>query len=104
LARDATLDAAGALRIAGGTTTFSASRCAAFTSGMLELGENDVVDVVAELCASGRPLLTIADGWRLDAQARGVRATAPFLGMRFADGAGPLTAADRGRGLTADAT
>lgn len=103
LARDATLDAAGLLRVAGGTTTFVARECAAFAARTLELGENDIVDVSADLCGGRGPLLTIADGWRLEAAARDVSAVAPFLGMRFTGAAGPLTAWDRGRGLEATA-
>lgn len=103
LARDATLDAAGTLRIGGGTTTFAARECALFTADRLELGENDVTGVSARLCGGEGPLLTIADGWRLQAAAREVEAAAPFLGLRFAGAAGPLTAADRGRGLQATA-
>lgn len=103
LARAATLDAAGILRIGGGTTTFAARECALFTAERLELGENDVTDVSARLCGGEGPLLTIADGWRMQAAAREVGATAGFLGLRFTDAAGPLNAADRGRGLQAEA-
>lgn len=105
LARGATLRTDGLLRIADGRTSFVPVGCAPFTAELLDLGENDVSDVSARLCpVAGVPLLTIADGWRFDAQAEALAATAPFLGMRVSDASGRVSARDRGGDLAIDAT
>lgn len=104
LARGASLSTEGLLRIADGRTSFIASRCSPFTATMLELGENDVSDVSASLCpVSGQPLVTIADGWRFEAEARALSAAAPFLGMRVSDASGRVSARDPGGSLAIDA-
>lgn len=104
LARGAAFSTDGLLRIADGRTSFIATRCSPFTATMLELGENDVSDVSASLCpVSGQPLVTIADGWRFEAEARALSAAAPFLGMRVSDASGRLSARDPGGSLAIDA-
>lgn len=104
LARDASLSTQGLLRIADGRTSFIATACTPFQAALLELGENDVSDVSASLCpVPGTPLLTIADGWRFEAQAQGLSAAAPFLGMRVSDASGRVSARDPGRSLAIDA-
>ena len=104
LARDASLSTDGLLRIADGRTSFVPVGCSPFTAGLLELGENDVSDVSTSLCpVSGAPLLTIADGWRFEAQAQALQATAPFLGMRVSDASGRVSARDPGGNLAIDA-
>ena len=102
LARGARLDATGMLRIAGGRTTFSPVGCFPFSAALLELGENDIADVSANLCPTDGPMLTIADGWRFEAQARSLSATAPFLGMAVTDGAARVSARDPGGALSID--
>lgn len=104
LARGARLDAAGMLRIAGGRTTISPAGCFPFSAALLELGENDIADVSASLCPVDGPMLTIADGWRFEAQARGLVATAPFLGMAVSDASARVTAHDPGGALSIDTT
>jgi hypothetical protein len=104
LARGASVSTEGLLRIADGGTSFIASGCSPFTATLLELGENDVSDVSASLCpVPGRPLVTIADGWRFEAEARALSAAAPFLGMRVSDASGRVSANDPGGSLAIDA-
>jgi hypothetical protein len=104
LARGAAISTEGLLRIVDGRTSFIATRCSPFTSTLLELGENDVSDVSASLCpVSGLPMVTIADGWRFEAEARALSAEAPFLGMRVSDASGRVSARDPGGSLAIDA-
>lgn len=86
-------NAAGTLRLAGGAMTFTASRCVIASVAHVELGENDVESIAGEICpVPGRPMATVANGgWRLDAEAKGVSALAPFLQVRVSEAAGPLT-------------
>jgi hypothetical protein len=84
---DAEIDAAGALRIAGGAMRFTAGRCATVSARHVELGENDVEAASGSFCpVAGRPLLTFAGGdWRIDGQARAAAARAPFLQAAVSD-------------------
>jgi len=100
LARGARLSAAGMLRIGGGRTTFSPAGCFPFSAALLELGENDVAQVSASLCPTQGPMLTIADGWRFEAQARRLSAAAPFLGMAASEVSARVTARDPGGALS----
>lgn len=85
------LDTAGELRVAGGSTSFVASRCAAVTAQRLELGENDIEAIAAKVCPAGGPMLTLAKGgWRLRGRAEGVGARAPFLEARISEAAGDI--------------
>jgi hypothetical protein len=104
LARGLRLDTGGLLRIGGGRTTFSAASCFPFSAGMLDLGDNDVTDVEASVCPGRGPMLTIADGWRFDADIQDLSANAPFLGMSLSAVSGHVAAGDAGRGLTLTAT
>lgn len=99
------VEAAGALRIAGGSTTFTASGCAPVRAKKLELGANDLEGLSGRLCPAGGPLFHLADGnWRLHARAEGLTAAAPFAQARVEDGAGLLEAAQRSGRLTVNAT
>lgn len=103
LARGAELSTEGLVRIADGRTSFIAAGCSPFTADLLELGENDVSDVSVNLCPVDQPLVTIADGWRFEAEARALQAAAPFLGMRVTEAAGRVSARDPGGALGIDA-
>lgn len=103
LARGARLETAGMLRIGGGRTTYSAAACFPFSAALLDLGDNDVADVATQICPVEQPLLTIADGWRFEAQARNLRAAAPFLGMAVSDATARVSARDSGGALGIDA-
>ena len=104
LARGLRLDTDGLLRIGGGRTTFSAASCFPFSVERLELGDNDVTDVEAGVCPGRGPMLTIADGWRFDADIRDLSANAPLLGLAMSAVTGHATAGDAGQGLTLTAT
>jgi len=103
LGRGVALDAAGRLATTPAGLTFTTTRCTPLTVERLELGENDVIDLIGGLCPSGRPLVTVAEGgWRLDGRLTDVSARAPFLALRVEAGQGPLTVrgAPGGLGLT----
>ena len=104
LARGLRLEPAGLLRIVSGRTTFAAASCFPVRVERLDLGETDVQDVSASLCPTSGSMLTVADGWRFEAEARGLGAQAPFLGMAVSDATARLVARDPGGrlGLTAD--
>ncbi|WP_293898106.1 YdbH domain-containing protein [Phenylobacterium sp.] len=102
LARDAQLDAAGRLRIAGGATTFTASRCAAFKVAQLDFGANDIEGLSGQLCPADAPLASTGGGdWRLTGRAAGVAAAVPFAQVRLADGAGRVMVGSRRGRLSA---
>lgn len=103
LARGARIQTAGMLRIADGRTTFTAAGCFPFSAALLELGENDVADVSTQLCPVQAPLITISNGWRFEAEARGLAASAPFLGMTVTEAGAQVTAHDTGGDLAIDA-
>jgi len=95
------LDTAGELRVAGGSTSFFASRCAAVTAQRLELGENDIEDIDAKVCPTSAPMLTVAEGgWRLRGRAQAMSARAPFLEARISEAAGDLDFRGAGETLT----
>lgn len=88
---DGDFDAAGALRIAGGVTSFTASRCAAVKASRMELGVNDVLGLDGRLCPSGPPLLTLSHGaWRIVGRVDGAAASVPFLQARLQAAAGRI--------------
>ena len=101
LARGVTLDAAGRLGTGPAGLTFTASRCTPLTVERLELGENGVTDVAGALCATGGPLVVVADGgWRVDGRLTDLSAQAPFLAVRVEDAAGPLAVRGSPAGLS----
>ncbi len=103
LARGAVLQTAGQATWSGGRLRYAARGCAQVQAERLELGENDVVNVQGRLCPVSRPMLELVGGdWRLNGRIDGVSAAAPFLEMRFANAAGPLSASSRNGGLEAD--
>jgi hypothetical protein len=97
---DGEVSTAGDLRLAGGSTAFTASRCTTLSLARLELGENDVEAVDGEICPTGAPLLSFANGgWRMRGQAKGVKADVPFLEARVAEAAGRIDASGQGADL-----
>ncbi|WP_298124359.1 YdbH domain-containing protein [Brevundimonas sp.] len=101
LARGVTLDVAGRLGAGPAGLTFTAARCTPLTVERLELGENDVTDVAGALCATGGPLVRVADGgWRVDGRLTDLAARAPFLAVRVEDAAGPLAVRGTPAGLS----
>lgn len=65
--QDGAFEEAGDLRLANGAIDFTASACAPITAAHIELGENDLEKVAAQLCpVKGAPLFSMKDGeWRL---------------------------------------
>jgi hypothetical protein len=87
------LDVAGTLRIADGTSSFAAARCASVSARKVVFGANDVERLTGQLCPGGGAMVTLAPGrWRLRAQVGGLAADAPFLRARIAGGAGGVVA------------
>lgn len=96
----ATLDAAGKVRMASGSTRFAASRCAVLTVRRLDLGENDVEAIDGRICPMGAPMLTLADGgWRLRGRAEGLEAEVPFLEAKVSQTAGLIDFGGAGESL-----
>jgi hypothetical protein len=88
-----TIDAAGVLKFAGGTTSFTASGCVPIRARRLEFGANDIEAMAGRLCPDGQPLFSMAGGaWKLHARADGVTAAAPFAQVRIEGGAGRVDA------------
>ncbi|MDB5475372.1 MAG: hypothetical protein JWP49_883 [Phenylobacterium sp.] len=99
----AVIDAAGTLRIAAGTTSFTADRCASVTAARLNLGTNSAEHVTTRICPTGGPLLRIArGGWSLAGRAENAAASIPFLQASLAEGSGQVRLADAGGKLSAD--
>ena len=97
------VDAAGDLRIAGTTTSFTASRCVSLTADHVELGDSDLERLSGEVCPSGAPLLSLNGGaWRVRGQARGLAVELPFLEARLSQASGPIDL--RGAGERIDGT
>ncbi len=97
----ATLDTSGELRLAGGSTSFIANRCATLTAQRLELGENDIEAIDGRVCPTGAPMLTLAKGgWRLRGRAEALSARAPFLEARVSEAAAGLDFRGAGEALT----
>lgn len=84
-------DASGALRLAGGTLSFTGDRCAQVRAPRLNFGGNDVHSFASRLCPADGPLLTLAGGdWRVLGRAEETSAEVPFLQAKIAKGAGRL--------------
>src|SRR5690606_31665481 len=79
-----------------------ADGCFPFSAARLELGENDVETLNGELCPTDQAMLTLAAGWRFQAEARALEARAPFLSMNAHEGRGLVDASDTGSGLIMD--
>jgi hypothetical protein len=85
-------DAAGTLRLADGTVSFTGDRCADVAAARLNFGTNDVRKFAARLCpAAGRPLISLKGAdWRIAGRAEAVSGDVPFLQARLSRGAGLL--------------
>ena len=100
-----TFDASGALRIAGGTLSFTGDRCADVTARRLNFGGDDARNFVNRLCPAGGPLLTLGGGdWRVLGRAEDTAAEVPFLQAKIAKGVGRLDLGSRRGGLEAKIT
>lgn len=100
LARGLALQTRGELTSAGGRLTYTAADCVPLTVERLELDENDVTDLSGRFCPGGRPLFEVRDGsWRADGALRDIKASAPFLALRFTDAEGALAATGGPRGV-----
>lgn len=106
LGRGLTLTGDGRLQNVGGVLTVTTTDCLAVTAERLELGENDVTDVVTGLCPTGSaPLVRIADGgWRVDGRLAGGSGRAPFLALGVEDLSGAVEVIGRPQGLSLDLT
>jgi hypothetical protein len=105
LARGVDARTRGLLAMADGRLTYATSDCVDLAVERLELDENDVHQVVGQLCPQDGPLLSAKDGaWRVTGDFRDVEAQAPFLEMRFSDAFGRLLVDGHGGGLGLTAT
>lgn len=106
LGRGLTLAGDGRLQNRDGVVTVTTADCLAVTAERLELGENDVTDVVTGLCPTGgAPLVRIADGgWRVDGRLADGSGRAPFLALGVEDMGGALEVIGRPQGLSLDLT
>ncbi|WP_374579467.1 YdbH domain-containing protein [Phenylobacterium sp.] len=101
----ASLDAAGELRVAGGTTTFAASRCIAVGAEHVELGDNDLAKVDGSVCPTGGPLLSLAGGrWHVRGLAKDLSAELPATELRIAEGAGTVDLSGAGERIDGQVT
>ncbi len=85
--QDGAFEEAGDLRLANGAIDFTASGCAPIAAAHIELGENDLEKVAAELCpVKGAPLLSMKDGeWRLRGEVVKAAAAIPFLEAKVSE-------------------
>jgi len=106
LGRGLTLAGDGRLQNRNGVVTVTTADCLAVTAERLELGENDVTDLVTGLCPTGgAPLVRIADGgWRVDGRLADGSGRAPFLALGVEDLSGGLEVIGRPQGLSLDLT
>lgn len=106
LGRGLTLAGDGRLQSRNGAVTITTTDCLAVTAERLELGENDVTDLVTRLCPTGSaPLVRIADGgWRVDGRLADGSGQAPFLALEVEDLGGAVEVIGRPQGLSLDLT
>jgi hypothetical protein len=102
---DGKLEIAGALRVANGGASFSASGCAPLSARRLVFGANDLEGVTARLCPDRGPLFVSGKGgsW-LRAKVESLAAAAPFLQAGIADGSGRVFVRQRAGKLGVTAT
>ena len=87
------VDAFGTLRIADGGASFTAGRCVDLAADRIVFGANDVDRAKVSLCPWGEPMFRFSNGTsHLHAKAMALKADAPFLQARIADGAGSVSA------------
>lgn len=86
---DASIDAAGELRVSGQTIEFAAARCVLLSAGHVELGDSDLEKLNGQVCPTAAPLVSLKGGaWRVRGQAKGLSADMPFLEARLSEAAG----------------
>lgn len=106
LGRGLTLAGDGRLQNRNGVVTVATTNCLAVTAERLELGENDITDLVTGLCPTGNDsLVRIADGgWRVDGRLANGSGRAPFLALEVEDLGGAIEVIGRPQGLSLDLT
>lgn len=103
IGRGLILDGAGRLTAGAGGVVFAADRCVAMTAERLELGENDVTDLSADVCPADAPLFRLSGAtWRSQARLANVKAAAPFLAVTVEEGRGTLGAVGGPSGVGLD--
>jgi hypothetical protein len=102
LAVGAVVDARGRASSRSGAFTFTAAECVRVQAARVELGENDVEAVAAQLCPTpGAPAIqTGPDGYRIRGRFAGAAAVVPFLQAKLSAGEGVLDARGGPAGLT----
>jgi len=103
IARGAVIEAAGRARSRDGALSFAAADCVRLAAARIELGENDVENLVTRLCPAeeGALIRTAAAGFRVRGRFEDASADAPFLQARITGGRGVLDASGGATGLTA---
>lgn len=97
----ATIDAAGEVRLAGGSVSFAAGRCVALTAAHLELGDNDLERVDGRVCPNSAPLISFSGGtWRLRGRAEGLTAALPSVEAAFSQGVATVDLSGSGANLS----
>jgi hypothetical protein len=101
--QNAVVDAAGALRIAGGEVSFTAAHCADVIAARLDLGKNDAEHLSARLCPAGGPLLRLGKGGlSLGGELENAAAAVPFLQASLDKTKAQIRLADIGGKLSVD--
>lgn len=106
-ARGIDLATRGLLTSGAGALTFAPDGCVDIGVARLDLGENALTDLAADLCPAGQadpsPLVTVRNGrWSARGALRDLSGRAPFLDMAAADGEGAVSAEGGPQGLSLD--
>lgn len=98
--RGISLQTAGTLIVRNGTTSYLARDCALVEARQVQIGENNLDDLSARLCADGQPLFVARQNqWELAGRLADTRLQATFLDLNLDHGAGRLRVAGRGGDL-----
>ena len=100
-ARGIELGASGLLSTASGITRFVARDCLPVSIRQIELGENDLHTVSAQICPSDAPLLTLGNGrTQVSARLEDVKATVPSVDVELRQGKALFQLDSRKNGLS----
>lgn len=89
--RGVALQTAGTLSLRNGITTYQVRDCASLQARQVQIGENNLDQLSARLCADGRPLFTAQQGrWELAGRLADTQLQASFLELDLENGAGRL--------------
>lgn len=99
--QDGAFEEAGDLRLSNGGLDFTASGCAPITAAHIELGENDLKQVAAQICPiKGSPLFSMQGGeWRLRGEVVKAAAAIPFLEARVSEASARVDLRGKGAAL-----